>query len=101
MGLRLREDIAVDMLHLMGGGGSGEDHGPADPGPVQDFQQLARAAIVVGGLGQVEVLRRGDCSLGGDLLRKNMGVHIDDFHGTFLLHGGFAMSIAHLKASIK
>ena len=99
--LRLRKNIAIDMLHLMSRGGGRKHHGIVDMRTSQNLQQLIDAAVVVGRLGQVKVLRRSDGGLGGDLFGKNVGVHINDFHGTSLLHGGFSMSITHTKASIK
>ena len=40
VGLGLLPDIAVDMLHLVGGGGGGEDHGVGDLRLGEDVHQF-------------------------------------------------------------
>ena len=81
MGLRLLEDVAVDVLHLGGGGGGGEHQGVADPRLAEHVHQLLDAAVVVGGLGQVKVVRGGHGGLPGDLVGEDVGVGVDDSHG--------------------
>ena len=107
--LRLAENIAVDVLHLVGGGGGGEDHGAFDSRLAQGLHQLRHTAVVVGGLREVEVLGGGHGGLSGDLLRENVGVHVDDSHdvGSYVQGAEgvrprvVSIIIAHTKPTIK